>query len=185
MVVTSLITNNVQNDQFIAKVLTSVEHSTIQTIGCNIFAETVPSALLFSAAISSVVNYYADPSRANESQKLIHLSTVPTADGIDDALMKSIVHALSESSATSHLALEAHHKAASTGSQDVGSIDHESARSDPLPIDQIQNGVCCPPCLQCSILIVHVVIPARTDRRRSQSRHSWARRVRTMFWTAI
>ncbi|KAF8551616.1 heme peroxidase [Imleria badia] len=112
VLVTSLITSNVQNDRFIAKVLTSVKHSTIQTIAYNIFAETVPSALLFSAAISSVVDYYADPSRADELQKLIQLSTAATGDRVDEALMRFIAHALSKSSATPHLTLEAHQKSA-------------------------------------------------------------------------
>ncbi|KAF8443793.1 heme peroxidase [Boletus edulis BED1] len=82
MLVTSLITGNVQNDRFIAKVLEGVKQPDIETIAYSIFAETVPSALLFSATISSVVDYYADPGRKDELQKLIQLSTAP-GDGTE------------------------------------------------------------------------------------------------------
>lgn len=112
MLITSIITNNVQNDRFIANVLESAKHSNIQTIAYNIFAETVPSALLFSAAISCVVDYYADPSRKEKLQKLIQLSTTATEDATDDALMKFIDGALGRSPVTSFLILEAHQKAA-------------------------------------------------------------------------
>ncbi|KAI9456431.1 heme peroxidase, partial [Boletus coccyginus] len=95
MVVTSLITSNVQNDSFIAGVLAVAPNSTIQTLAYDIFAETIPSALLFSAAISSVVNYYAEPSRKDKLQNLVHLSTAATGnDDTDRALMRFIVEAL-------------------------------------------------------------------------------------------
>ncbi|KAF8132277.1 heme peroxidase [Boletus edulis] len=93
MLVTSLITGNVQNDRFIAKVLEGVKHPDIETMPYSIFAETVPSALLFSATISSVVDYYAAPGRKDELQKLIQLSTAP-GDGTEHALMKFISRAL-------------------------------------------------------------------------------------------
>ncbi|KAF8132273.1 heme peroxidase [Boletus edulis] len=93
MLVTSLITGNVQNDRFIAKVLEGVKQPDIETMAYSIFAETVPSALLFSATISSVVDYYADPGRKDELQKVIQLSTAP-GDGTEHALMKFISRAL-------------------------------------------------------------------------------------------
>jgi linoleate 10R-lipoxygenase len=121
MMLVTLITSNVQNDGFISKVLANAEHSTIHTLAYNIFAETVPSALLFSAAISSVVDYYADPSRKDELQELIQLSTAVAGDGTDHALMRFIAPVLGKSSATSHLTLEAHQKVARR--QDVSSIN--------------------------------------------------------------
>lgn len=117
----TLITSNVQNDGFIAKVLANAEHSTIHTLAYNIFAETVPSALLFSAAISSVVDYYTDPSRKDDLQELIQLSTAVAGDSTDHALMRFIAPVLGMSSAASHLTLEAHQKAARK--QDVSSIN--------------------------------------------------------------
>lgn len=118
----TLITSNVQNDGFIAKALAlaSAEHVTLHTLAYNIFAETVPSALLFSTAISSVVDYYADPSRKDELQKLIQLSTA-TGDDTDHALMRFIAPVLGRSLAACHLTLEAHEKAARR--QDVSSIN--------------------------------------------------------------
>lgn len=110
MLVTSLITSNVQNDRFIANILASVQHSTIRAIAYNIFAETVPSALLFSAAISSVVDYYADPSRREDLERLVQLSTIITEGGPNGALMKLIDDALSKSLATSHLILKPNRK---------------------------------------------------------------------------
>lgn len=106
MLVTSLITSNVQNDRFIANVLASAQHSTIRAITHNIFAETVPSALLFSAAISTVVDYYADPGRREDLERLVQLSAIITEGGANGALMKLIDDALSKSSVTSHLILK-------------------------------------------------------------------------------
>lgn len=121
MLVTSLITSNVQNDQFIVEVLSSAKNSSIQAIAYNIFAEAVPSALLFSAAISSVVDYYADSSRKDELQRLVQLSTAAAGDGTDHALMMLINHALSKSSSISHLTLETHQEA--VRKQDVSSLN--------------------------------------------------------------
>ncbi|KAH0828618.1 heme peroxidase [Lanmaoa asiatica] len=94
ILVTSLVTSNVQNDRFIADVLASAKHSTIQNIAYSIFAEIVPSALMFSACISSVVDYYADPSREKELGKLIKLSKLTKKDDRTGALMKLIDDAL-------------------------------------------------------------------------------------------
>lgn len=171
MLVTSLITSNVQNDGFIAKVLAVAKNPTTQTLAHEIFAETVPSALLFSAAISSVVNYYAEPSRKDKLQDLIHLSTAATGDDdTDRALMRFIVEALSMSSATFHLTLESHQKAVRR--QDVSPINQQKRSFLSLPVSQVQNGVRFPPHLHCPIFIIHVVIAARSDCWRSQGRHS-------------
>lgn len=121
MLVTSFITSNVQNGRFIANLLASLQHSTIRTVAYNLFAETVPSALLFSAAISTVVDHYADPSRKDDLEKLMKLSAIAEKDGRNGALMKLIDDALSRSSATSHLMLKTHERAAHR--QDVSSIN--------------------------------------------------------------
>ncbi|KAF8841489.1 heme peroxidase [Paxillus ammoniavirescens] len=86
VLVASVMTSNVQNDKFIAKVLSATKHYDIQTVACSIFDETVPSALLFSAALSSVVEYYSDPCRKEELQKLIQLSTDATKDHMGDIM---------------------------------------------------------------------------------------------------
>lgn len=121
LLVTTLITSNVQNDRVLSRALASAKHSSIQSIAYNIFAETVPSALLFSAAIASVVDYYADPSRKDELQKLIQLSTTAPADSADPSLLKLIAHALSKSLSTFRLIVETYRKAAS--GQEVSSIN--------------------------------------------------------------
>lgn len=120
MLVTSVITNNVQNDRFIANVLESAKHSSIQTIAYSIFAEAVPSALLFSAAISSVVDYYAGSNGKEKLEELIRLCTATTEGATNDALMKFIDEALGRFPATSPLTLEAYQKAAH--GQDVSLI---------------------------------------------------------------
>ena len=131
MLVTSIITNNVQNDQFIADVLKRAKHSDIQTIAYSVFAETVPSALLFSATISSVVDHYADPSRKREMQQLVQLSTTVTKEGkVDDGLMRLIDEALSRCSAIPLWVLEAHQKTAH--GQDVSSVCEQEVFSNPL-----------------------------------------------------
>lgn len=50
-----------------------------------------------------------------------------------------------------------------------------------MRIGQVPDGVRCLPHLQVPQLIIRVAIAARSDCWRSQSRHSWARRVRTML----
>lgn len=99
ILVTSILSSNVQNDRFISNILENSKHSDMQAIAYNVFAETVPSALLFSAAISSVVDYYADPRRKEELQKLVQLITT-AKDATDGALMKFIDDALAGSPIT-------------------------------------------------------------------------------------
>lgn len=170
MVVTSLITSNVQNDSFIAGVLAAAPNSTIQTLAYDIFAETIPSALLFSAAISSVVNYYAEPSRKDKLQNLVHLSTAATRnDDTDRALMRFIAEALSRSSATFHLTPESHQKAVRR--QDVSPINQQKSFYS-FPVAQVHNGVRCLLYLYCPIFIIPVVIATRSDRWESQGGHS-------------
>ncbi|KIK81042.1 hypothetical protein PAXRUDRAFT_833129 [Paxillus rubicundulus Ve08.2h10] len=86
ILVASVMTSNVQNDKFLAKILSATKHCDIQTVARSIFDETVPSALLFSAALSSVVEYYSAPYRAEELQKLVQLSTDATKDRTGDIL---------------------------------------------------------------------------------------------------
>lgn len=112
MLVTLFITNNAQNDRFVASILASAQHSTIRAIAYSIFAATVPSALLFSAAISSVVDYYAAPGREEDLKRLIRLSTITTDGGTNGALMRLIDDALSMSFAIPRLIFEARQKAA-------------------------------------------------------------------------
>ncbi|KAG8221573.1 heme peroxidase [Butyriboletus roseoflavus] len=135
VLVTSVITSNVQNDRFIANILARIKHSTIRTIAYNIFVETVPSALLFSAAISTVVDYYTDPSRKDDLEKLIKLSAIAEKDGRNGALMKLIDDALSRPSATSRLMLKAHQRAAH--GQDV----QDGVRSCPI-YKVLSNNAC-------------------------------------------
>ncbi|KIJ60758.1 hypothetical protein HYDPIDRAFT_116812 [Hydnomerulius pinastri MD-312] len=86
LLVVSVMARNVQNDQLIAKVLSATKDYDLTTIAYSIFEETVPSALLFSAALASVVEYYSQPNRKEEMQKLIELCTDATKDRTDDIL---------------------------------------------------------------------------------------------------
>ncbi|KAF9219282.1 heme peroxidase [Gyrodon lividus] len=86
VLVASVITSNVRNDRFISRILSATQNCDIQTVASSIFDETVPSALLFSAALSSVIEYYSDPNRGEELHKLIQLSTDVTKDRTNDIM---------------------------------------------------------------------------------------------------
>ncbi|KAG9311348.1 heme peroxidase [Chiua virens] len=79
-------------DFLITSVLASERQSSVQSIACSIFSKTVPSALLFSLAISSVIEYYADPVRKEELEKLIQLCTATSKDpGTNGTLLMRMI----------------------------------------------------------------------------------------------
>ncbi|KAH7890391.1 heme peroxidase [Phlebopus sp. FC_14] len=86
LVRSSILTSNIHNDGLLTNILLEGKQWDLNNIAYTMFEETVPSTVLFSAVLASVVNYYSHASQERELQKLVELCTDTTRNPKDDIL---------------------------------------------------------------------------------------------------
>ncbi|KAH7919845.1 heme peroxidase [Leucogyrophana mollusca] len=89
-ILTEFTGKNMQCNAFFSRILSSSKHLTIEEIACGIFAETIPSAALFSAALASVVDFYLQKGQKTSLDQLVKLCATVTPEA--DVQILAYVH---------------------------------------------------------------------------------------------